>query len=604
MPPTITAPSTETLAKVKGHRATKSAQIMMVDAFDIVETGHHKSVKNFFKHSVSQGVRTMSTADRISTGTGLAITGAVAIAGLATGGLAIPILIGLGAGAWALKKAISEIGNDINRQNRNWLQRFSGQKGADSKEHAAMLTCEAGDAIRRGIDHYRMMVNTIIPQELKPQDEGQYANCEDVINHVKAVARFIHHGDKVRNYALPALDLLIFYLEQYEKMAEQWATWETSFDAGLKAWFVGHGSGSCAGTDVKNVCYAPNASTGTFPIKPHASGKSNRSLPTGADWDPAPGAVDIAELVAAMKKAKEKVIAGMHVSSSKTWNYSAERPATSRVSSGSHSSVHMAKRRLDLMIDAVWQQVDRPGYFARAGRRVSHWYTRHNKTEKIGAIFSEVVAVGSIFLPFIKGADKLSDLAKSAISGSVSGTTVVADKIGMGLLKTKGQAPIKLGLLSAQRAQEAADADVRGSGVTIQKLMPKLMTHFGNAAEVLKELGESASITSCNQAFGLALRAGEFVHEMNKVNRYIEPCIGLVDYLCNAADKWYDQEDEIWRFMEQYAFEWVSDEDIHQICREANKKCYGPKYRQTGGGLFSRTAVTWHLLTNDPHNPL
>lgn len=113
--------ATETLAKVKTHRAQKSAQILMVDAFDIVETGHHKSIKNFFKHTASQGVRTMSTADAVSTGTGLAITGAVLIAGLATGGLAIPILIGLGAGAWALKKAISEIGSDINRQNRNWL---------------------------------------------------------------------------------------------------------------------------------------------------------------------------------------------------------------------------------------------------------------------------------------------------------------------------------------------------------------------------------------------------------------------------------------------------------------------------------------------------
>lgn len=468
-----------------------------------------------------------------------------------------------------------------------------------------MLTCEAGDAIRRAIDHYRMMVGTIITQELKPQEDGQYATCEDVINHVKAVARFIHHGDKVRNYALPALDLLIFYLEQYEKISEEWTAWEAKFDTALKAWFAAHGNTSCAGTDTKSVCYAPNASSGTFPIKPHASGKSARTLPTGAAWDPAPGAVDIADLVEAMKKAKEKVISGMHVSSSKTWNYSAERPATARVRSGyAPTATIMAKKRLDAMIDAVWQQVDRPGYFSRASRRMSHWYTRHNKTEKLGAVFSEAVGVGSIFLPFLKGADTLSDLAKSAISGSVSATTTVADKIGMGLLKTKGQAPIKTGLLSASKVQEAADADIRGSGVTIQKLMPKLMTHFGNAAEALKELGETSSITSCNVAFGMALRAGEFVHEMEKVNRYIGPCVGLVDYLCNAVDKWADQEDDIWRNMEQYAFEWVSDDEIHQICRDASKKCYGAKHRQTGGGLFGRTPVEWHLLTNDPHNPL
>ena len=80
--------------------------------------------------------------------------------------LAIPVLIGLGAAGWAVNKAISEIGADYGRTHRNWLQRFPAAKSADSQEAATFLTCEAGDAVRRAIDHYRMMTNTIIPNEL------------------------------------------------------------------------------------------------------------------------------------------------------------------------------------------------------------------------------------------------------------------------------------------------------------------------------------------------------------------------------------------------------------------------------------------------------
>ena len=42
------------------------AQMLMVDAFEAVTAGHAGSVKNFLKHKVSQGLSTMSTADRAS----------------------------------------------------------------------------------------------------------------------------------------------------------------------------------------------------------------------------------------------------------------------------------------------------------------------------------------------------------------------------------------------------------------------------------------------------------------------------------------------------------------------------------------------------------
>lgn len=87
------------------------AQMLMVDAFEAVTAGHAGSVKNFLKHKVSQGLRTMSTADRASTGVGLAVAAGVGIAGIVlTGNLALPIIIGIGAGTYALRAAISNIG--------------------------------------------------------------------------------------------------------------------------------------------------------------------------------------------------------------------------------------------------------------------------------------------------------------------------------------------------------------------------------------------------------------------------------------------------------------------------------------------------------------
>lgn len=609
-------PTPSPTERIQAHRAKKSAQMTMIDAFEIVKAGHTGSVKNFFKNAAVTGVRTMSTTSMVSTGTGVAIAAGVAIAGIVTGGLAIPVLIGLGAGTYAIKAAITAIGNDINRSNRNWLQRFSGATGADGKEMAAFLTCESGDAIRRAVDHYRMMVNTIIPNELKPQDEGQYATCEDAINHVKAVARFIHHGDKVRNYTLPVLDMLIFYLEQYDAMATVWATWEPAFKANLIAWFAAHPAGSCAAT-AKDVCYGPNASTGTFPWKPHAEGASNRTFPVGdAAPEAPPGAIEISELVAAMKAARAKVVSGMHVSSAKTWNYSAERPATSRARSNAVTSrtdtretskAHMQRARLEALIDAVWKQVDRPGYLARGSRRMQHWYTRHNKTEKLGAVLSEMISVGSIFMPFLKGADKLIEAGKyavTAVSSSVTATTTLADSVGLGILKSKGAAPIQSGLLNRGKVAESVTADVRGAGLTVANMMPKLMLHFGRAAEAIKDLEESGTtIGSCSGAFGFCLQAAEVVHEMEKVGRYAAPCIGMVDVLAKSCDDWAEQENVIWRDMEAYVGEWVRDDEVHQACRDGGKKCYGSKHFKSGTNFLGRGG-TWNEISNDPHNPI
>ncbi|RYF76585.1 MAG: hypothetical protein EOO22_01655, partial [Comamonadaceae bacterium] len=64
------------------------------------------------------------------------------------------MLLALGGAGYLLSNAITKIGEDIRRKNRNWLARFPN---AQSSTDGALLTIEASDAMRRAIDHYRMM---------------------------------------------------------------------------------------------------------------------------------------------------------------------------------------------------------------------------------------------------------------------------------------------------------------------------------------------------------------------------------------------------------------------------------------------------------------
>jgi hypothetical protein len=594
-------------ARARNNRATTSAQIIMTDAFEAVTTGH-ASLKNWAKHTGTQALRGMRAGDKAAAGVGLGIAAAVGIAGMVvTGGLALPLLIGLGAGAYALKTMVKEIGNDITRKNRNWTARYQGAGDASTREQAALLSCEAADALRRAVDHYRMMKTDIIPNELvKYEQMPEYMTCEDAINHAKAVARFIHHGDKVRNYVLPCIDMCIFYLEQYKEMCDTWARWEPELQTGLESWFRMHPAGACNETP-EDVCYAPKSPPGSVPFRPKNAAKTAWTLPTGSVSPPA-GAIEMTDLIAAMKAGRDKIHRGMHLMSGggeTSYNYSAEARSINRVRSGSPAGAHMARARTQSLIDAVWRQVDRPGYFSRASRRVGHWYTRNNKTEKAAAMFSTVTDVGSIFLPFLKGVDTLSDVARSAVSAGAQSGAALAN-VGMGVLCTTGRVPFSNSLLKQEVLDTKAMEDPRGTAATIQSLMPKLMTHFANGAQAMTDINDlgATPIGSCKAAFGYCAHVGELLHQMSKVARYIMPCIAMTDFVAEAAYSWQLDEDVIWASMERDVSDFVTN-GYHDHCRANGTKCYGPKHHQTGGGIFSRTAVVWHLLSEStPHNPL
>ncbi len=590
------------------QRQRTCAQMLFTDAFEAAAGGREglAAAKQMLMPGtgVHKGHQTVS---RAVTGVGIGVAAAVGIAGLVvTGGLAIPVLIAVGAGAYALKTLIHEAGHDMHRQNRNWLARYNSASGASAKDEAALLSAEAGDALRRAVDHYRMMKNTIIPLELKKyEDMDEYATCEDAANHVKAVARFIHHGDKVRNYVLPCIDSCIFFLKQYKAMDETWSGWEPSFRRGLELWFMEHPAGACSPSEA-DLCYAPKTPTGALPMRPKDRSKSGWTLPVGSPTTE-PGAIDIDALLEAMQFGRDKIYQGMHIMSNSpaTHNVSAEARSINRVRSGSPASAHMNRARTQMMVDAVWAQVDRPNYFNRAVRRMGHWYTRNNKTEKLAAVFGTVTDIGSLFLPFLSGVDTISDFAKSAIKTGISGA-VTAGSAAMGALKKEGRPTMASPLLNQDYVVGLAKTDVRGTGAAVAELMPKLLKHFSHAATAVKELQATGStnITMCKTAFGLSAQAAEVVHEMNKVSLYLMPCIGMADYIGAAAYAWTLDEDDIWAAMERDVTAWIANGD-HANCRAAGSVCYGPKHHQQGGGIFSRTAVTWHLLSEStPHKPI
>ena len=589
--------------------AYRSARMMMHDAFESVSKEHTGLTKHFLSNKAKTFLATWSAEGKVSVGTGVAVAVSVTIAGAVTGGIAIPVLIAIAASTYALKNAIELIGADYKRANRNWLNRFNDAKPKQAAEMGTFLTVEANDSLRRAVDHFHMMKT--IGQELENWAKPSFQSCEDAINYAKAVSRFIHHSDKVRNYTLPVLDLLIFYLGEYAKISEKWTEVEAKVSASLQAWFEQHGAARCCPHgDTRHVCYATSYTDPTaMPFKRHAEAAS--VLPASFEPVPpapgSPGAVTIGEVLERMKAAREKIVAGMHESDSASWNYSAARPELmTRVRAGfAPVDEHMKKRRLDALIDAVWRQVDRPGYFARAARRAEHWYTRTTRSEKAGALISELLALGTIFVPFVGEANELTRLGQSAVSGSLTSSVLVGDKVGINLLKGADGVAVKSSLLNHTKVDEHVTREIQTSdGAGVAKFMPKLMLHFKKAAEALDALDKSApTIDSCDAAMALSTKVAEIVSQMEKVSRYAGPCVGIVDVLCSYCYAWSSKEWDFWMEMEGHVARWVADDAVHEHCRIGGTKCYGAKYHRSGANFLGRGG-TWVHVTNDPHNPL
>ncbi|WP_347557935.1 hypothetical protein [Robbsia sp. KACC 23696] len=588
--------------------AERSARAIMLDAFEMVKKAHTGSIKNFLYNKGTVAIETMTRTGAASIAVTVLVSVGVGAAAAVTGGLAIPILLAIGAASYGLKTAIEKIGQDYGRDNRRWLQNYTAAEAAKGRELGAYLTVEASDSLRRAIDHYRMMDG--ISKDLQRTAVESFQNCEEAINYAKAMARYVHHADKVRNYTLPVLDLLIFYLDQYSKLATNWAAAEAPMAAALRQWFKSHPESICCpARKDDDVCYAPF--TG-LTLKSTATNLMKRyrtvTTPLSAVLEPVihapglPNAVKIDELLEAMQSARQDLVGEMAPSSDSTWNYSADLGQTRQRANAAASVDASVQQRLTAMLNAVWKQVDRPGYFNRARRRMAHWNTRNTSAQKATAVAAELVSMGSIFSAYIGDISAVSKLGQSALKGTASAAGV-GSTIGLNVLRGADGVAIQSSLLSHKLVEAHAAEQIREAGASAVDLLPKLMLHFTKAAEAIKALGDTTAIASCTEALAMSVKIAEIVRQMEKVSIYAGPCLGIVDVLAHRCAHWSMQQPGLWADMEASVGAWLNLAEGHETCREQGCHCYGAQHGKVGANLIGRGGA-WRRVSDRPHNPI
>jgi hypothetical protein len=599
------------------------ASIMMMHAFKRVEQGHTSTkgkLKRFFTHKVSQKLRTTSTSEYVAMGVGLTVTAGVLIASaVLTAGIAPAILAGIAAGTYALKKLITSIGNETNRLNRNWLNKYQKAVSASTTNWANTLGVESKDAMRRAIDHYNT-TRDIIERELRQRSKEEIVTCHEAINKALAAARFIHHSDKTRNYLLPCIDFCIFMLCSYKSMSDKWNAKYTALEGALEQWFDYHETtliGHC-NKDSGEICYGPApGSRGSLKLrKPHPSsgtiGTSNVTTSTGTTMDG--DSVDLTDMIRSLMEGSvesiEKVMRRNDGKPAPTYNYKSVMPST-RLDERFFGFSQGNQKRFTKLIDDVFGKADHPGYLSKVGRKLSHSVTRRTTSEIGLALFSEVLDVSSVATPFIPNLDigkVLSVMIKGGtlIRTGITGTTKATELFG-GIVsfKSNEKAAIASGLLNWQEVDKVTESAVKSAGVKVEELIVKTGTHFNNAfnaCKAIEDLG-GCSITDCRQAWEYCKAIAEVIHEFSKMEKYLMMTLSLVNFLGDETIVWADAEPEIWYNMEEEVAEWVMDPDNHEACREAGSHCYGPKVTGWSTGILHRR----HGVTRDPtapHKPL
>lgn len=591
--------------------AQQLAKYLSADAQDAVEKGHKGSLTNFFAHAISQKKDAIFGSASTATSTAItAVAGVTMLAvSIATAGLAPAILIAIGGGTYALKKIAEAITFEMTRANRNWVAKYPSAQTAFSKEDQAWLNCQSADAVRRAVVHLKETIDCL-NGELKTACETAYSTCGDVVNHAKAVAFFIHHADKTRNYLLPCLALCVWYLKQYKAMAESWDKLEAQYGPAMVKYFETHT------TDCRTVgtfgrksgnCYAPLGPGGN-PIAPIST-----AIAVSTTMAPLTNSVDIDDLIGDLELMQSLIVNEMHLqggstrrtaisgprvtpqtvsaaitstasqvttqtlrTTASTYNYSAQQRT---VGIGSVTgAADGSEGRFKKLVEDCWKKVDQPGLLVRVGRKLSHAVTRRTGAEIVTGLLGEVFDIGGCFVPSIQSASALTEVAKSAISKSVTGANALVTGVALPVLGSKGNAAFASNMFNVSKLEQTASADVTASGASIEKMLPKVFTHFKNGAEAYEQLEKVTGVPliNCTQALALAKKVAELNHEMLKVAKYILPTIALLNYIAAQTYKWTDKENELWDELESCGYEFVATH-AHVHCRFANTYCYGPK---------------------------
>jgi hypothetical protein len=618
------------------------AKLMAEDTYLHIEEGHAGFAKSWKATGQSLKNSTVGTLKKkwrgdkkqlaITVGVGVVFLAATITVSIFTGGLGIPVLMGIAAGAFALKKAVAA-GLEkafVKRNNLNWLKYFDTIKKTDAVELEKDFSSNAADAVRRLVDHYRQAANLksslnhwrskLTPGGPPGIGPGKVACCDDAVNLILTMARFRYQLNKSLNYSLCCMHTAILSLNNYIQLCNAW----NGVYGVLENMLVAHIETCDHHVLCKNACYGP------LPPPLGKDGYSDRikdllripKKPLPVKKKPAaPGKREHIELNKLRQKLYERALkfektieaspdkmATPEEIVNKAVKYAETELKKANKVLGITDEIKASKDLIVRMVNDCYKKVDDKGIFTEMGHFVQSWYRRKTATEKGLACASVFLEAGLALVGgSLSGADSLGHLASknifevfpglsvtaaNAIKGGATGLEMLAlDVILTGVLTSselgEGTGAMKSALLeeraygpTEKEKKELDDDKKKKAGAAVQAFFQKASHHYIEAEKLLKEIqkkGEAFEIKTCDDAIAAAEPFYEFVHHMDKVAGYTVRAIGLVFFLAEDMEKWIADEPVLWQLAQEQCAEWFVS-CRHQLCREKGTYCYGPKF--------------------------
>lgn len=622
------------------------AKVLAQDVYLEIEEGHAgfakgwkatgTAIKNSAVGSIKNKWRHDKTSFVVTVGVGVVFLAATITVSVFTAGLGIPVLMGIAAGFYALKKAVGAGLEKAfsKRNNLNWLKYFDSIKKSDAVELEKDFSSNAADAVRRLVDHYRQAANlksslehwrARVPDGGPPGiGEGKVVSCDDALNLVLTMARFRYQLNKALNYELCCLHTAILTINNYIQLAQAW----NGVYGVLENALVAHIE-TCDHQSCKNACYGPQN-----PAPP--GGYTDRMAdllrvakkPLPVKRRPAPPAGQRAEikLQPLRQKLYERALKFEKAIESSPDKVQTPQEIVAKAIAYAETNLRKANKVLGIseemkasealivrMVNDAYKKVDDRSVFDEAGHFVQSYYRRTTAAEKGVACASVILEAGLALVGgALSGAESLGHLAQRGLVEVTHGIEVTASQgikggaTGLEMLaldvaikgavscsdRSAGADAMKSSLLqerlfgpTAKEAKELEDdTKKKKAGAAVQAFFLKASNHYIEAEKRLKEIqkkGDAFEIKTCDDAIAAAEPFYEFLHHMDKVLGNTLRALGLLFFLAEDLEKWIADEPGLWNLVQSQVAEWFVS-CRHPHCRETGGHCYGPRVGSKG----------------------
>ncbi len=464
-------------------------------------------------------------------------------------------------------------------------------------------------------------------------DAVGFGSCAEMVEEVKHAMRFMHEVDKFKNYLLPSLSFLIFFIDAYTEALDNFTQYRKSLEDPILEFMRSEDHAFC--------------STGGEDVWKDARFKCMRRSMTGAERDkiwkayisPITGlatssaderdrAAKDTGLVGLCIKTTRERLAGIardiqrSIQENKAWcdRYSVESPAP----------------RYELFKRDLLERYDHPSRWEKLKHKVENYDMRRSKAEKGSDFLTDMFEVAGTLLagPYIGDAFNaplsatgsmwaeyglsMGKSASKAAATTGAGLVVITYNKTTGAGKGRGyERKSELLPLNKERWEHASDQacdDATGKkakegAINVDVLFKSIARHYVNANDQFKAFvekyagdgDEAVQLTSCRECYVYAKDLYSIHHEIDKMERHLLALLSFTGELVYQAYKLNLHEKEVRDFFELHVKEWVqpSDEkrpgdveaapsasasssstpakkDKHANCPK-DKVCYGPR---------------------------